>query len=135
MHSVPLTLNAFVLASTAIATGPTVATAARRSDSLPNAILTTLVADAPELFLLYWHDDCYIHGRGMYINSMQNERYYHLCLKAVTALCVNSTIINHIFQCSIGISTTASMVTIGHLINSTHIVKMLYMYIKQDVVV
>ena len=135
MHSVPLTLNAFVLASTAIATGPMVATAARRSDSLPNAILTTLVADAPELFLLYWHDDCYIHG--IYIISIlyaKGELLSPLLESCSCSLCQFHHYQSHIsmwyrylHHCIHGYHRA--------LINSTHIVKMLYMYIKQYVVV
>lgn len=47
------TRNALVFASTATATGPTVATAAKRSVSLPDAMLITPVAEAPEFLLLY----------------------------------------------------------------------------------
>ena len=53
------TLNALLLASTATATGPAVATAANRSDSLPLEILTLPEIHAPMLFLLNAHDDCY----------------------------------------------------------------------------
>ena len=53
-----LTLNALLLASTATATGPAVATAANRSDSLPLEILTLPEMHAPMLFLLNVHDDC-----------------------------------------------------------------------------
>ena len=37
-----------------------------------------------------------------------------LSLKTVAALCVNATVINDILQCSVCVSTTASMVTIWY---------------------
>ena len=46
-------MKEFTLASIATATGPTDATALRRSDSLPLAIFTTPVAVAPEFLLEY----------------------------------------------------------------------------------
>ena len=54
-----LTLKAFELASTATATGPTYATAAWRSDSLPLLMITLPDISAPTLFLLKAHEDCF----------------------------------------------------------------------------
>ena len=54
------TRKALLLASTATATGPAVATAASRSDSLPLGILTLPEIRAPALFLLKVHDDCWV---------------------------------------------------------------------------
>ena len=38
----------------------------------------------------------------------------HFSFKAVAAFCINSTIVNDIFDCSVSVSSAASMVTIGY---------------------
>jgi len=53
------TLKALELASTATATGPTYATAAWRSDSLPLLIDTLPDISAPRSSLLKAHEDCF----------------------------------------------------------------------------
>ena len=59
LSTVLITLNALLLASTATATGPALATAANRSDSLPLGIFTLPEILAPILFLLNPQEDCY----------------------------------------------------------------------------
>ena len=120
------TLNALVFASTATATGPTVATAASRSLSLPYAMLTAPVAEAPEFLLLYWHEDCCIYNKGRPTLTLCLCVYIHRRLsyfspKAVCTFGVDASVINYVLDSCVCVSSTATMVTVWY-----------YGYIKEE---
>ena len=118
MHvSAILTLKVLDAPSTATATGPTLATALSRSDSLPLLMETMPDILAPTFFSLYKQLYCFMSGGEVVCNEgvlIATKKATHFAIERIRSSLINSFVSNHILVSIVHVASLAAMVTIGY---------------------